>query len=104
MYVTGASLQIEHCPLSIRLEGDKMAQKVQVMLLCDLDNGDIGAEETFGFSLGNTAYEIDVCAKHAQQLREGLEPFIEHSRKSRSAASSSRRQRSSGRRQATAYT
>ena len=79
-----------------------MAQKVQVMLLCDLDNGDVDAEETLQFSVGNTAYEIDVCAKHAQQLREGLEPFIEHGRKSRSATSNSRRQRSAGSRQETA--
>src|ERR1700760_466846 len=57
-----------------------MAQKVQVMLLCDLDEGNVDAEETVQFSLGSTAYEVDVCAKHAQQIREGLEPFVANAR------------------------
>jgi hypothetical protein len=79
-----------------------MAQKVQVMLLCDLDGGDVDAEETLQFSLGNTTYEVDVCAKHAQQLREGLEPFVEHGRKVSGNSSSPRRQRTTGSRQQTA--
>lgn len=58
-----------------------MAQKVQVILLCDLDDGNVGADETLQFSLGNTTYEVDVCAKHAQQIRDGLEPFAAHGRK-----------------------
>ena len=68
-----------------------MAQKVQVMLLCDLDDVNVDAEETLQFSLGNTAYEVDVCTKHAQQIREGLEPFVEHARKI--GGSNRRRQR-----------
>jgi hypothetical protein len=79
-----------------------MAQKVQVMLLCDLDDGDVDAEETLQFSLGNSANEVDVCAKHAQQLREGLEPFVEHGRKVSSTTSNRRRQRTAGNRQETA--
>lgn len=68
-----------------------MAQQVQVMLLCDLDEGNVDADETLQFSLGSTAYEVDVCAKHAQQIREGLEPFVEHARKV--AGTNRRRQR-----------
>jgi len=62
-----------------------MAQKVQVLLLCDLDDDSVEAQETLHFSLGNSAYEIDVCGKHAQQIREGLEPFIEKGRRTASA-------------------
>jgi hypothetical protein len=58
-----------------------MAQKVEVLLLCDLETGETGAQETVAFALGNTSYEIDVCAKHAEQLRAGLEPFVAHARK-----------------------
>jgi hypothetical protein len=76
-----------------------MAQKVQVMLLCDLDDGEVDAEETLQFSLGNTAYEVDVCVKHAQQLREGLEPFVEYARKVTAAANSRRRHPTNGNRQ-----
>jgi hypothetical protein len=77
-----------------------MAQKIQVMLLCDLDDGNVDAEETLQFSLGNTAYEVDVCAKHAQQIRDGLEPFVTHARKVSGTAR--RRQRAGADRQQTA--
>jgi Lsr2 len=68
-----------------------MAQKIQVILLCDLDDGNVDAEETLQFSLGGAAYEVDVCAKHAKQIRDGLEPFVAHARKTTSANSSRRR-------------
>jgi hypothetical protein len=68
-----------------------MAQKIQVMLLCDLDDGNVDAEETLQFSLGGSAYEVDVCAKHAQQIRDGLEPFVAHARKASSASNARRR-------------
>lgn len=58
-----------------------MAQKVEVLLICDLEEGNAEAHETVQFALGNTSYEIDVCAKHAQQIRSGLEPFVTHARK-----------------------
>src|SRR5579875_3670247 len=70
---------------------DSMAQKVEVKLLCDLDDGNVEAQETLAFSLGNTAYEVDVCAKHAQQIRESLEPFIASARKTGAAAGGRRR-------------
>ena len=79
-----------------------MAQKVQVMLLCDLDQGNVDAEETVQFSLGKTAYEVDVCAKHAQQIREGLEPFVAHARKAGTSSPSRRRPRTTDARQQTA--
>jgi hypothetical protein len=79
-----------------------MAQKVQVMLLCDLDDGNVDADETLQFSLGNAAYEVDVCAKHAQQIRDGLQPFVAQARKTGAASSGRRRQRTAGTRQETA--
>jgi hypothetical protein len=68
-----------------------MAQKVQVILLCDLDDGNVDAQETLLFGLGNNAYEVDVCAKHAQQIRDGLQPFVANARKTSTAVSSNRR-------------
>ena len=79
-----------------------MAQKVQVMLLCDLDDGNVDAAETLQFSLGNAAYEVDVCAKHAQQIRDGLQPFVIQARKVSTGAAGRRRQRTAGSRQETA--
>lgn len=79
-----------------------MAQKVQITLLCDLDDGNVGADETLQFSLGGSAYEVDVCGEHAQQIRDGLEPFVAHARKTSSANSSRRRQRTAAGRDQTA--
>ena len=68
-----------------------MAQKVQITLLCDLDDGNAEAEETLHFSLADTTYEVDVCGKHAQQIRDGLQPYVARARKASPATSSSRR-------------
>ena len=45
-----------------------MAQKVQVILVDDLDGGD--AEESVSFSLDGVSYEIDLSAENAEALRE----------------------------------
>ena len=71
-----------------------MAQKVQITLLCDLDDGNVEADETLEFGLGGASYEVDVCGKHAQQVRDGLQPFVVHGRKTSAASSSSSRRRS----------
>ena len=68
-----------------------MAQKVQITLLCDLDDGNVEAEETLHFGLADTTYEVDVCGNHAQQIRDGLRPFVAHARKSSTASSNRRR-------------
>lgn len=56
-----------------------MAQKVQVLLLDDLDGGE--AEETVTFGLDGALYEMDLNAANAAKLREALAPFTEVARK-----------------------
>lgn len=56
-----------------------MAQKVQVVLVDDLDGGD--ADETVTFALDGVAYEIDLNAKNAAALREALAPWVGHARR-----------------------
>jgi hypothetical protein len=56
-----------------------MAQKVEVLLVDDLDGGD--ADETVGFGLDGTRYEIDLSTAHASELREELEPYVRAARK-----------------------
>ena len=59
-----------------------MAQQVSVLLLCDLHTkGDVDAVETLSFTVGNNAYEIDVCAAHADELRGKLQPYVDHARR-----------------------
>lgn len=56
-----------------------MAQKVQVILLDDLNGG--AADETVSFALDGTSYEIDLSAKNAGKLRDALAPYVGSARK-----------------------
>ena len=51
-----------------------MAQRVQVMLIDDVD-GSEGAE-TVTFSLDGVNYEIDLSEKNAKKLRSELQPWV----------------------------
>ncbi|MDR1825036.1 MAG: Lsr2 family protein [Bifidobacteriaceae bacterium] len=51
-----------------------MAQRVQVLLLDDLDGGK--ANETVKFSLDGTFYEIDLSTAHAGELRDALAAYV----------------------------
>ena len=56
-----------------------MAQKVQVILVDDVDGG--AAEESVSFSLDGVNYEIDLSAPNAESLRDALAPWVGHARK-----------------------
>ncbi|WP_432491803.1 histone-like nucleoid-structuring protein Lsr2 [Kineococcus gypseus] len=56
-----------------------MAQRVQVLLVDDIDGGD--AAETLTFSLDGVDYEIDLSEEHAGALRESLATWVGHARK-----------------------
>ncbi len=63
-----------------------MAQKVQVVLVDDIDGGH--ADETVRFGLDGTNYEIDLSSAHARELRDALASWVAAGRKvtGRSAA------------------
>jgi hypothetical protein len=71
-----------------------MAQKVQVLLVCDLHDGDVEGTETVGFALDGAAYEIDVCDKHGAALRNAFAPYVGAARRAGRVATSARRGRS----------
>lgn len=56
-----------------------MAQKVNIVLIDDIDESD--AAETVMFGIDGVNYEIDLNAEHAAQLRESLAGFVGHARK-----------------------
>ena len=62
-----------------------MAQKIQTLFIDDIDDiDDIDggeAEGTVRFSLDGTDYEIDLSAKHSNELRDTLKKYITHARK-----------------------
>jgi hypothetical protein len=71
-----------------------MAQKVQVLLVDDLDGSE--ATETVAFGLDGAAYEIDLSSGNANKLRKELEAYVEHARKATGAAAARRRRTRTG--------
>jgi Lsr2 len=56
-----------------------MAQKVNIILVDDLDGSD--ATQTVSFGLDGTTYEMDLNDKNASALRDALAGFVGHARK-----------------------
>ena len=56
-----------------------MAQKVQVVLVDDLDGG--SADETVTFALDGVASEIDLSRENAAALRDTLATYVGHARR-----------------------
>lgn len=56
-----------------------MAQKVNIILVDDIDGSE--ADETVSFGLDGTSYEIDLNNAHASELRDALAGYIGHARK-----------------------
>ncbi|UMG93888.1 Lsr2 family protein [Nocardioides sp. TF02-7] len=56
-----------------------MAQRVNIVLVDDIDGSD--ATQTVSFGLDGTSYEIDLNDEHAGELREALATYVGHARK-----------------------
>ena len=70
-----------------------MAQKIQTLLIDDLDGSE--AEGTVRFGLDGAEYEIDLNAEHAQTLRDALARYVRAAR--RTGGGARRRARGRGR-------
>ncbi len=68
-----------------------MAQKVQVLLVDDIDGSE--ATETVSFGLDGMSYEIDLSSGNAGKLRAELIPYVDHARKAGNTQARRRRQR-----------
>jgi hypothetical protein len=66
-----------------------MAQRVEVVLIDDIDGGK--AAETVTFALDGVSYEIDLSDKNARKLRDDFATWTGHARRAGSAKSASRR-------------
>src|SRR6476469_2274290 len=60
-----------------------MAQKVNIVLVDDIDGSE--ATETVSFGLDGTSYEIDLNDANAAALRDALAAYVGHARKVGSA-------------------
>lgn len=56
-----------------------MAQKVNIVLIDDIDGSE--AVETVSFGLDGTTYEIDLNKKNAAALRDAIGQYVAHARK-----------------------
>jgi hypothetical protein len=70
-----------------------VAQKIQTLFIDDIDGSE--AEGTVRFALDGADYEIDLNARHADELRKALAKYVDAARRSTGAA---RRPTRSGRR------
>ena len=66
-----------------------MAQKVNIVLIDDIDGSD--AVETVSFGLDGTSYEIDLNKKNAAALRDALAGYVGNARKVTGARRGGRR-------------
>jgi hypothetical protein len=77
-----------------------VAQKVQVLLVCDICEGNKPGSETVGFGVEGSSYEIDLCDKHAKGFRDAVGQYVGAGRRV-SAGRGRGRSRSGGDRQRT---
>ncbi|MDE9364954.1 Lsr2 family protein [Luteipulveratus sp. YIM 133132] len=70
-----------------------MAQKIQVLLVDDLDGGE--ASETVTFGLDGVSYEIDLSNANAARLRDEMASWIGHARRTGGRRASGSRSSSS---------
>ena len=64
-----------------------MAQRVQVLLVCDVHEDDTPGSQTVTFALDGATYEIDLCAQHVADLHESFGKFIGSARRTSAARS-----------------
>ena len=68
-----------------------MAQRIQTLLIDDLDGSE--ADGTVRFGLDGTEYEIDLSAAHSDELRQALGQYLAHARRVAGSARSAPRTR-----------
>ncbi len=87
---------LRYCASHKSIRGDPIvAQKVQVLVTCDLHEGESEAVDTVKFGLDGYDYEIDLCAEHSEQVHQELGDLINFARR----AGGARRGRSASARQ-----
>jgi hypothetical protein len=52
-----------------------VARITQVVVTCDLEDGEVTASESVSFSYGGKTYTLDLCKKHLDEVKGALEGF-----------------------------
>ena len=74
-----------------------MAQKVRVIVTCDLHEDEAEGVETVKFGFDGYDYELDVCDEHGEQVQYQLQELISHARRAGGARRGRRSQTSGAR-------
>ena len=57
-----------------------MAQRTQLLLTCDVHDGEAEATDTVVFTVEGQAFECELCEAHLAEFRESMEIWSSHSR------------------------
>lgn len=52
-----------------------MARITQVVVTCDMEDGEVSASDSVSFTYGGRTYTLDLCEKHLEEVRSTLEAF-----------------------------
>lgn len=63
-----------------------MAQKVQVLITCDLDDEETEAAETVTFGHNGATYELEMCQQHLDEFNNWIGEYIAAARRVGTAA------------------
>ena len=58
-----------------------MAQKVQVLITCDLDEDETEAAETVTFGHDGATYELEMCQQHLDEFNNWISEYIASARR-----------------------
>jgi hypothetical protein len=53
-----------------------MGQRIEVVLTCDLHEGEVPAEETVTFAVDGTTYAFELCAEHLSEFRDTVGRYV----------------------------
>jgi len=53
-----------------------MGQRIEVVLTCDLHDGEVPAEETVTFAVDGTTYAFELCTEHLSEFRDTLGRYV----------------------------
>ncbi len=57
-----------------------MAQKVQVVLTCDLDDAEVPAVDTVTFGFEGSSYSFELCEHHLEEFTKTMQGFVASAR------------------------
>ena len=58
-----------------------MGQRIEVVLTCDLHDGEVPAEETVTFAVDGTTYAFEACPDHLQEFRDAVGRYVAAARR-----------------------